>query len=92
VAGGQYSGRIRLPVKTYQELIAWQKAITFVTAVYQISRGFPREEIYGLQVKSDGRQFPFLATLRKDRAEQPPESLFSFFAMLADLSMRWKPR
>ena len=40
--------KARVPVKTYQELIAWQKAITFVTAVYQVSRDFLREEIYGL--------------------------------------------
>jgi len=35
-------------VKTYQELIAWQKAIELVTEVYAATRDFPRDEIYGL--------------------------------------------
>ena len=37
-----------MKVKNYQELIAWQKAVGFVEAVYLASRTFPREEIYGL--------------------------------------------
>ena len=39
--------------KTYRELIAWQKAIDFVVAVYEAAKEFPREELYGLtaQVK-----------------------------------------
>ena len=49
VVGGQWPyGEVTNGVKTYQELIAWQKAIAFVTEVYQVSSGFPREEIYGL--------------------------------------------
>ncbi len=34
--------------KTYRQLIAWQKAMELVTAVYHSTRGFPRDEIYGL--------------------------------------------
>jgi len=37
-----------MSVKTYQELIAWQKAISLVTQVYEATRDFPREEVYGL--------------------------------------------
>jgi four helix bundle protein len=37
-----------MPVKQYQDLIAWQKGITLVTAVYEITQSFPREEVYGL--------------------------------------------
>src|ERR1700682_299934 len=37
-----------MKVKNYQELIAWQKAVGLVEAVYLASRTFPREEIYGL--------------------------------------------
>lgn len=35
-------------IKNYRDLIAWQKAMEFVTAVYQTTAQFPREEIYGL--------------------------------------------
>ncbi len=35
-------------MKTYKELIVWQKAVEFVTAIYSVTKGFPKEEIYGL--------------------------------------------
>ena len=34
--------------KSYRDLIAWQKAMHLVTAIYQPTSAFPREEIYGL--------------------------------------------
>ncbi len=37
-----------MQVKSYQQLIAWQKAIALVTDIYALSQSFPREEIYGL--------------------------------------------
>ena len=33
---------------TYKDLVAWQKAIGLVTAIYRATQGFPREELYGL--------------------------------------------
>jgi four helix bundle protein len=33
---------------SYRDLIAWQKAVQFVTAVYRVTASFPREELYGL--------------------------------------------
>jgi four helix bundle protein len=34
--------------RSYRELLVWQKAIQLTVLVYQISKTFPREEIYGL--------------------------------------------
>ena len=34
--------------QSYRDLIAWQKAMQFVTEVYRATRNFPREETYGL--------------------------------------------
>lgn len=36
------------PAKTFQDLIVWQKAHAFVRKVYDLSRAFPKEEVYGL--------------------------------------------
>jgi four helix bundle protein len=57
VTGGQWS-EFYLPinelkgspmkVKTYQELIVWQKAMDLIASVYKVSRTFPREEVYAL--------------------------------------------
>jgi four helix bundle protein len=35
-------------VKTYQNLIAWQKAIDLCEAIYKASSAFPPQELYGL--------------------------------------------
>ena len=36
------------PAKTFKDLIVWQKAHRFVLAVYSLTAGFPRSEIYCL--------------------------------------------
>lgn len=38
-------------MKTYQNLIGWQRAIELVEAVYLASRAFPIDERYGLTVQ-----------------------------------------
>jgi len=37
-----------MAVKSYQDLVVWQKAMDFVVEVYKLTRRFPREETYGL--------------------------------------------
>ena len=34
--------------RDYKDLTVWQKAIDLVTEVYKATRGFPKEELYGL--------------------------------------------
>ena len=36
------------PMKTHKDLVVWQNAITLVTEIYQVSKLFPKEELYGL--------------------------------------------
>lgn len=35
-------------VRSYKDLVAWQKSMDLVSAVYRASQGFPKEEIFGL--------------------------------------------
>jgi four helix bundle protein len=37
-----------MAAKTYRDLVAWQRAMDLVTKVYKVTRGFPRDEAYGL--------------------------------------------
>jgi four helix bundle protein len=37
-----------MPVKNYKELIVWQKSIKLAHEVYNISKKFPKNEMYGL--------------------------------------------
>jgi len=34
--------------KSYRDLVAWQKAMDLVNAIYEITALFPKEELYGL--------------------------------------------
>jgi four helix bundle protein len=35
-------------METHKNLIVWQKSIAFVTSVYEFTKSYPREEIYGI--------------------------------------------
>jgi four helix bundle protein len=35
-------------IKTYRDLIIWQKSLALVTEIYKITRTFPKDETYGL--------------------------------------------
>jgi four helix bundle protein len=37
-----------MAVRHYRELVAWQKAMDLVVAIYQVTRTFPRDEQFGL--------------------------------------------
>ena len=34
--------------QSYRDLIAWQKGIELVTAIYRLTQTFPKDELYGL--------------------------------------------
>ena len=36
------------PVRSYQDLTVWQKAMELVTKIYQVSNKFPRDEVFAL--------------------------------------------
>ena len=35
-------------IESHRDLIVWQKATAMVTEIYRATRGFPREEMFGL--------------------------------------------
>ena len=35
-------------MNTFRDLLIWQKSMTIVTEIYQLTNSFPKEEIYGL--------------------------------------------
>jgi four helix bundle protein len=37
-----------MAVKSYQDLVAWQKAMDLTVEVYRLTMCFPKEEMYGL--------------------------------------------
>jgi four helix bundle protein len=47
-------------MKTYKDLIVWQKSIELVIEIYKLTNNFPKEEIYGLtsQIKRAAVSIP----------------------------------
>jgi four helix bundle protein len=37
-----------MPVQSYRELVAWQKAMDLAAEVYRITKTFPHDELYGM--------------------------------------------
>lgn len=37
-----------MPVQSYRDLIAWQKAMDFTAEIYRVTQNFPKEELYGV--------------------------------------------
>ncbi|OPZ82579.1 MAG: hypothetical protein BWY77_00096 [bacterium ADurb.Bin431] len=37
-----------MEVKSYQDLIVWQKAMTLAEQCYRLTRAFPKEELFGM--------------------------------------------
>lgn len=35
-------------IKSYRDLVVWQKSMALITEIYSITRLFPKEELYGL--------------------------------------------
>jgi four helix bundle protein len=40
-----------VPIKSYRDLIAWQRAMGLVQAVHEEARSFPKDETYGLRAQ-----------------------------------------
>jgi len=38
-------------MKTFRELVVWQKSIQLVVRIYAITKGFPKEETFGLKLQ-----------------------------------------
>lgn len=59
--GAAYNGDMRAkPIQSHRELVIWQRAIQMCVAIYEVTRTFPRDEIYGLtnQLRRAGVSVP----------------------------------
>lgn len=53
-------GTFKAAVKSFRDLLAWQRSIELATAVYRLTESFPREEMYGVrsQIKRSAVSLP----------------------------------
>ena len=90
----------RKPAEKFQDLIVWQKAHALVLRVYAITKGFPKEELFGLtsQMRRSAVSVPaniaegFKRRSKADKArvlniaEGSLEELRYFFILATDLN------
>jgi len=58
-------------VRGHRELVVWQKAMTLVTDVYRVTRGFPKDELYGLTAQLRRAAVSYPATWPRVTDETP---------------------
>ena len=76
-----------MTVKNYKDLIGWQKAMDLVELVYQLSKRFPHEELYGLtsQVRRAAVSIP--SNIAEGQGRNSPNE-FRRFLSIAHGSLR----
>lgn len=76
-------------IKSYKDLIVWQKAIVLVSNVYRLSKKFPMEEKYGLtsQIQRAAVSIPSNIAEGRGRRSKKDFVQFLYFALgsLAEL-------
>ncbi len=73
--------------KNYRDLIAWQKAMDFVEAVYRSSASFPREEMYGITSQLRRAAVSVPANIAEGQGRHSKRE-FRKFVMIAHGSLR----
>ncbi len=76
-----------MSTKNYRDLIAWQKAMDLVEIIYSLTRGFPKEELYGLtsQMRRSAISIPSNIAEGQGRGSKPD---FARFLSIAYASIR----
>lgn len=67
-----------LPVFGFERLEVWQKAVAFAGVVYKLTRGFPREELFGLTAQLRRASVSVAANIAEgaSRSSQKDQSRF----------------
>jgi four helix bundle protein len=69
--------------KSYRDLIAWQKSMDLVSAIYEVSAIFPRDEVYGLTSQLRRAAVSVPSNIAEGQGRQAGPSSGIFFGRLA---------
>ena len=64
--------------QSYQDLLAWQKAMEFVMDIYRSTRTFPKDEIYGLAAQLRRTAVSIPANIAEGQARYSAAEFYSF--------------
>jgi four helix bundle protein len=68
-------------MRSYRDLVAWQKAMDLVVAIYGLTRDWPREEVYGLtsQIRRAAVSVP--SNIAEGQGRQSPKEFLNHLSM-----------
>jgi four helix bundle protein len=72
---------MNMPVKDYRELIAWQKAMDLVVAVYRLTSDFPKEEMYGLSIQIKRSAISIPSNIAEGQARNTTRDFLHFLSI-----------
>jgi four helix bundle protein len=80
-----------MKVRSYDHLIAWQKAVELVVEIYRASRSFPKEELYGLisQIRRAAVSIP--SNIAEGQGRLSTANSSSSWGMRELRCSKWKP-
>src|SRR5207249_1533639 len=81
------SSETRTMGQSYRQLIAWQKSIDFVMDVYQVTKAFPRDELYGLATQLRRAAVAVPTNIADGQARFSPNEFFYFLALGAGVML-----
>jgi four helix bundle protein len=76
-----------MPIKNYQDLLAWQKAMDLVEVGYRLSRQFPKEEAFALTAQLHRALVSIPSNIAEGEGRNSPAE-FSHFLSIAHGSLR----
>jgi four helix bundle protein len=65
-------------VRSFRDLVVWQQAMTLAEEVYSATRGFPREEMYGLTIQMRRAAVSIASNIAEGQARQSRGELLQF--------------
>ncbi len=70
-----------MTVRNYKELVAWQKSMDLVEWVYQVTKKFPRDELYGLTNQIRRAVVSVASNIAEGQGRQTTKEFLNFLSM-----------
>ena len=77
--------------QSYRDLIDWQKAMDFVMDVHRTSKGFPRDELFGLASQLRRAAVGVPTNIAEGQARFSANEFHYFLARVRGSRSMWKP-
>ena len=80
-----------MKVQHYRQLEVWQLAMDLAERCYQATKGFPKEELFGLtsQIRRSAVSIP--ANIAEGQGREHTKEFLNHLSMRADRCWSWKP-